>query len=137
MMRSRTLRGAARLLLGTLVAAYAMVSLQVDARVTRAPGMPPALAQDMAASHCHDAVAETPVADPGTLLCKHHCQSEVQTLDHPVAKVAASADTGWLAVPQADDARGTCGPAAPRARPQATHHGGAPPPFLATLRLRI
>ncbi len=141
MIRSRTLRTAARVLLGTLIAAYAMVSLHATAVAPQgsekpAPEVQMAAAGDAdsaAESHCHE-----PAADPAPLLlCKVHCQSAVQTLDHPHAQMADDASSAYLLVAAFVSPAG-CGAMTPPAnRPDASHHGGAPPPYQSTARLRI
>jgi len=141
MIRSKTLRAAARVLLGTLIAAYAMVSLHATAVAPQgsekpAPEMRMAAAgaaDSAAESHCHE-----PAADPAPLLlCKVHCQNAVQTLDHPHAQMADGASSAYLVVAACVNlADGATAPAAAK-RPEATHHGGAPPLYQSTARLRI
>ena len=141
MIRSKTLRGAARVLLGTFVAAYAMVSLHATARAPQgleilAPQVQTIAsgeAQSAAESHCPE-----PAAEPAPLLlCKVHCQNAVQTLDHPHAQMADGTNNAYLVVAARTSlaSRDTVPPAANRA--DATHHGGAPPLYQSTARLRI
>lgn len=140
MIRSRILRSAARALLGTLIAAYAMVSMNVAARAPQVPNDPqsglhaPAEAQPETdeQSHCHPVPSE-----PAPLLCKYHCQSVVQTLDHPDARVPAMSSHLFLVVAVVDGPAG--GESASRApgRPDRVPPGGAPPPYQSTARLRI
>ena len=150
MIRNKTMHAAARLLLGAFIAAYAMTSLHVSARSLGPVGAPTGVptvalapvvatapvAATEAEQHCHTAIAE-PAPDPGILLCKFHCQNAVQTLDHPAAVLADLHAAAVLIVPAFDWAM----PSKPLVdmafRPEATHHGGAPPPFASTARLRI
>ena len=141
MIRSRTLRAAARLLLGTLVAAYAMVSLHATARAPQGPEKPTHEVQmsttgeseSSAASHCHE-----PAADPAPLLlCKVHCQNAVQTLDHPHTQIANGANHAYLVVAAFETLADRGSMAPPANRPDASHHGGAPPLYQSTARLRI
>ena len=146
MIRNKTMYAAARLLLGAFIAAYAMTSLHVSARgvpPTRVPTVAAApvvatapLAATEAEQHCHTAIAE-PAPDPGILLCKFHCQNAVQTLDHPAALLTGLHAAAVLIVPDFDWAM----PSKPLVDkafwPEATHHGGAPPPYASTARLRI
>ena len=138
---------AARLLLGAFIAAYAMTSLHVSAR-----GVPPAevtpvvaavpvvatapVAATEAEQHCHTAIAE-PAPDPGILLCKFHCQNAMQTLDHPTAVLADLHAAAVLIVPAFDWAMPSKPLVDKALRPEATLHGGAPPPYASTARLRI
>ncbi len=140
MIQSRTLRTAARLLLGTLIAAYVMVSLHAGARAPQAIGEPTHAQQAIAASaapaageeHCHEQATDTTA-----LQCKYHCQSAVQTLDHPDVRVPAACDGAFLLVAAVDGQGGHGAMLPPATRPQAMHHGGAPPLYQSTARLRI
>lgn len=140
MIRARILRSAARALLGTLIAAYAMVSMNVAARAPQVPDGPAPEVQAPAAaesatdehSHCHP-----PPAEPAPLLCKYHCQSVVQTLDHPDARVAAFANHQFVVVAMIDMSSGGEPASRPRGRPDRATLGGAPPPYQSTARLRI
>ena len=131
MIRSKTLRAAAKLLLGTFIAAYAMVSLHVSAKT--APSAPSSAAA-AAEAPCH----ETPAPlDTALLLCKFHCQSVMQTLDHPDASLHSLPATAALMIPLADLTK-PLKPLVDKAfRPDAAHHGGAPPLYASTARLRI
>ena len=147
MIRNKTRHAAARLLLGAFIAAYAMTSLHVSAR-----GVPPAevtpvvaavpvvatapVAATEAEQHCHTAIAQ-PAPDPGILLCKFHCQNAMQTLDHPSAVLADLHAAAVLIVPAFDWAMPSKPLVDKALRPEATHHGGAPPPYASTARLRI
>ena len=147
MIRNKTMYASARLLLGAFIAAYAMTSLHVSAR-----GVPPVevtpvvaavpvvatapVAATEAEQHCHTAIAE-PAPDPGILLCKFHCQNAVQTLDHPAALLTDLHAAAVLIVPAFDWAMPSKPLVDKALRPEATHHGGAPPPFASTARLRI
>lgn len=140
MIRNKTMHAAARLLLGAFIAAYAMTSLHVSAR-----GTPPAAAPVVATApveateaeqHCHTAIA-MPAPDPGILLCKFHCQNAMQTLDYPSAVLADLHAAAVLIVPAFDWAIPSKPLVDKAFRPEATHHGGAPPPFASTARLRI
>lgn len=139
MIRSRTLRAAARILLGTLIAAYAMVSLHAasgpqqsreEARIAAHMAMAAAQAADE--EHCNEQATETTA-----LLCKYHCQSAVQTLDHPDIRVSAAADTAFLVVAVYAATDGHIARRPPAARPEDVHRGGAPPLYQSTARLRI
>ena len=140
MIRSRTLRATARVLLGTLIAAFAMVSLNAGARAAQPMGESTPAAQPAAAStapdadegHCHEQATDTTA-----LQCKYHCQSAVQTLDHPDVRLAAAADGAFLLVAAFDVQAGHSGLRPRATRPQAMHHGGAPPLYQSTARLRI
>lgn len=133
MIRSRTLRAAAKLLLGSFIAAYAMVSLHVSAKA------PPfaasaAVITASAESPCH----ETPAPqDTALLLCKYHCQSVMQTLDHPDASLHSLPDTVVLMIPLADLAKPPKPLGDKALRPDTVRHGGAPPLYASTARLRI
>ena len=147
MIRNKTMHAAARLLLGALIAAYAMTSLHVSAR-----GVPPAavlpvvaavpvvatapVAATEAEQHCHTAIAD-PAPDPGILLCKFHCQNAMQTLDYPSAVLADLHAAAVLIVPPFDWVMPSKPLVDKAFRPEATHHGGAPPPYASTARLRI
>jgi len=140
MIRARILRSAARALIGTLIAAYAMVSMNVAARAPQvldghAPEVQAAAEVESGAdehTHCHPAPAE-----PAPLLCKYHCQSVVQTLDHPDARVAAIANPAFMVVAMIDAWPGGEPASRPRGRPDGATLGGAPPPYQSTARLRI
>ena len=129
MIRGKILRSAARIVLGALVAAYAMLSLHVNAR--QAAAHEPAI-EAAADDHCNPKGA-----DAAVLLCKHHCQSEIQTLDHPHAGLPAIADAPVLMITLLDAADLDRAPRGAAARPELRHHGGAPPPYASTARLRI
>ena len=147
MIRNKTMHAAARLLLGAFIAAYAMTSLHVSAR-----GVPPVEATPVVAAvpvvatapvaateaeqHCHTAIAE-PAPDPGILLCKFHCQNAMQTLDYPSAVLADLHAAAVLIVPPFDWVMPSKPLVDKAFRPEATHHGGAPPPYASTARLRI
>ena len=147
MIRNKTMHAAARLLLGAFIAAYAMTSLHVSAR-----GVPPVevtpvvaavpvgatapVAATEAEQHCLTAIAE-PAPDPGILLCKFHCQNAMQTLDYPSAVLADLHAAAVLIVPAFDWAMPSKPLVDKAFRPEATHHGGAPPPYASTARLRI
>lgn len=140
MIRSRTLRATARVLLGTLIAAFAMVSLNAGARAAQPMGESTPAAQPAAAStapdadegHCHEQATDTTA-----LQCKYHCQSAVQTLDHPDVRVPAATYDAFLLVAAIDVQAGDGAMRPPATRPQAMHHGGAPPLYQSTARLRI
>jgi len=141
MIHSKTLRGAARVLLGAFIAAYAMVSLHATARAPQGLEIPMPQVQTIASGEAYTAAeghCQEPAADPAPLLlCKVHCQNAVQTLDHPHAQMADDANHAYLVVAACASlaGRGTVPPAANRA--EATHHGGAPPLYQSTARLRI
>ena len=125
------------MLLGTLIAAYAMVSLHAasgsqqsreEARI--AAHMAAAQAADE--EHCNQQATETTA-----LLCKYHCQSAVQTLDHPDIRVTAAADSAFLVVAVYAANDGNTARRPPAARPEDVHRGGAPPLYQSTARLRI
>lgn len=139
MIRSRTLRAAARILLGTLIAAYATVSLHAasgpqqsreEARIAAHMAMAAAQAADD--EHCNQQATETTA-----LLCKYHCQSAVQTLDHPDIRLSAAADAAFLVVTMSVTTVGHASMRLPTTRPDDVHHGGAPPLYQSTARLRI
>ena len=136
MIRSKTLRAAAKLLLGTFIAAYAMVSLHVSAKtVPVAPAAPlVAAANASAKAPCH----ETPAPlDTALLLCKYHCQSVMQTLDHPDASLHSLPDIVVLMIPLEDLAK-PLKPLVDKVLGQgAAHHGGAPLLYASTARVRI
>ena len=150
MIRNKTMHAAARLLLGAFIAAYAMTSLHVSARGVPPAGVPTGVptvaaapvvatapvAATEAEQHCHTAIAE-PAPDPGILLCKFHCQNAMQTLDYPSAVLADLHAAAVLIVPAFDWAMPSKPLVDKALRPEATHHGGAPPPFASTARLRI
>ncbi len=160
MIRNKTLHAAARVLLGTFIAAYAMSSAHVYAGVAKAGGSQPAPAAHhpgstvqppaAAAHQAHGVMSEATadqenldnhcqpkVVDPAILLCKFHCQNAVQTLDHPSASLAELAPVVALLIPQADLAYPRKPLVDKAFRPEAAHHGGAPPPYASTARLRI
>ena len=158
MIRNKTLHAAARLLLGAFIAAYAMSSVHVYAGVAKAGGSPPAPAahhamppapQSGAAQHQeHGAIPDADrenadnhcqpkVVDPAIMLCKFHCQNAVQTLDHPSATLPDLQPVAALMVPLADTALARKPLVVKAFRPEAAHHGGAPPPYASTARLRI
>ena len=140
MIQSRTLRVAARILLGTLIAAYAMVSLHAGTRAPQATEEPTHAGQPIAAAavpaadqeHCHEQATDTTA-----LQCKYHCQSAVQTLDHPDVRVPAATYGAFLLVALFDTQGGHGAMLPPATRPQAMHHGGAPPLYQSSARLRI
>lgn len=143
MIRSRTLRGAARILLGAFVAAYAIVSVHAHAKASQpiAAITMAHHAEAAAAGDAADSSAETHCleqqTDPSVLLCKHHCQSVFQTLDHPHSDMHALASPTELIIPDPalTVARKPLVVMALRLAP--THHGGSPPPYAGTARLRI
>ena len=138
MIRNKTLHTAARVLLGAFIAAYAMTSMHVYARAvptimdTRSVGANTPADESGMEEHC-----QTKQIDPAILLCKFHCQNAVQTLDHPAAAIDAWHDAAVLIIPVADLAIARKPLLDKALRPEATHHGGAPPPFARTSRLRI
>lgn len=125
-------------MLGAFIAAYAMVSMHVYAKApqtVQAAEHEVVLVESALEKHCQDHLKPQP--DPTLLLCKYHCQSEIQTLDHPDAGVDAPAAAAVLLVPVADPAI-TRKPLVDKAlRADATHHGGSPPLYSSTARLRI
>jgi hypothetical protein len=130
MLNRRLLRCVSRALVATLTLAYAQIAVHAYA----APVPPPVL-EEQAAEGCHDSLAPAPPANP--LLCKHHCLSATQTLDHPTASVVALPDAAVLRVPAASQAI-AMKPLVDKAfRPDATHHGGSPPLYSSTARRRI
>jgi hypothetical protein len=144
MIRNKTLHAAARILLGAFIAAYAMTSMHVYARAV--PGMSMGASSVDASSVSANTAADDSAmedhcqskqVDPTILLCKFHCQNAVQTLDYPAAVIDALHDAAVLIIPVADLAV-RLKPLVDKAlRPESTHHGGAPPPFARTSRLRI
>lgn len=139
MIRSKTLRSAARILLGAFIAAYAMVSMHVYAK---APPSVPEAAHEMAVvvesnleKHCQEHLEQQP--DPALLLCKFHCLSEIQTLDHPDASVHALPDAAVLLVPVTDPAIARKPLVDKALRANSTHHSGSPPLYSSTSRLRV
>ena len=128
MIRNRILRHAARLVIGALIAAYALVAMHVNAAVpaTHAPAVA------AADEHCNAAAADTAL-----LLCKHHCQCAVQTLDHPHADLPPMVDAPVLRISLFDGTHRRRDTAAEALRPDLRHHGGAPPPYAGTSRLRL
>ena len=160
MIRNKTLHAAARVLLGAFIAAYAMSSVHVYAGVARAGGAqpapaahhatPPAQPAGMAMQHEHGAKPESgadmegsdthcqpKVVDPAIMLCKFHCQNAVQTLDHPSATLPDLQPLSALTVPLADAVLAWKPLVVKAFRPEAAHHGGAPPPYASTARLRL
>ena len=139
MIRNKTLHAAARILLGAFIAAYAMTSLHVNARTAQpAAEVVQAAAIQITAeeSETHEHCQEKKT-DPAVLLCKFHCQNAMQTLDYPAAGVPPMPDAAVLVIPLAD-LKIALKPLVDKAlRPDATHHGGAPPPFARTSRLRL
>ena len=138
MIRSRTLQSASRILLGAFIAAYAMVSMHVYAKApqtVRAAVHEVVLVESALEKHCQEHLEQQP--DPALLLCKFHCLSEIQTLDHPDASMNALADAAVLMVPLADLAIRRNPLVGKALRANATHHGGAPPLYSSTARLRI
>ena len=136
MIRSKTLRAAAKLLLGTFIAAFAMVSLHVSAKAPPAASAATVAALVSAAveAPCHET---PPPQDTTLLLCKYHCQSVMQTLDHPDASLHAQPDVVALTIPLADLAKPLKPLVGKAFRPDTAHHGGAPPLYASTARLRI
>ena len=165
MIRNKTLHAAARVLLGAFVAAYAMSSVHVYAGVARAGGAQPAAAAhhatqpaqpagtamhqghgamldadagmestDMGGADTH---CQPKVVDPAVMLCKFHCQNAMQTLDHPSATLPDLQPVAALMVPLADSALAREPLVVKAFRPEAAHHGGAPPPYASTARLRL
>jgi hypothetical protein len=136
MIRTRTLRSAARLLLATLIAAFATVSLHAGALAPPASADQAHAEQALAAAageeHCHEQATDT-----SALQCKYHCQSAVQTLDHPDVRIPAATYGAFLLLTALDVQAGHAALPPPSSRPQATHHGGAPQPYRSTARLRI
>jgi hypothetical protein len=166
MIRSTTLRRATRILLGAFIAAFAMVSMHVSGAVLPVPVPVPmsvsvsqststgiadlpasthdtALHNDSsreASNHgaaSHDAPCHEKQPDPVLLLCKHHCQSAVQTLDHPAANVPSWSGAATWTVAEADPAIARKPLVVKAFRPDATHHGSSPPLYARTARLRI
>lgn len=139
MIRSRTLQGAARILLGAFIAAYAMVSMHVYAKapqtVQEAAHEAATVVESALEKHCQEQLEQQP--DPALLLCKYHCLSEIQTLDHPAANVDALPDAAVLLVPVADPVIARKPLVDKAIRLYATHHGGSPPLYSSTARLRI
>ena len=139
MIRSKTLHASARILLGAFIAAYTMTSVHVSARtsqpaaeVIQAAAVQITAEQSETHEHCQEKKT-----DPAVLLCKFHCQNAMQTLDYPAAEVSALPDAAGLVIPLVD-LKIALKPLVDKAlRPDATHHGGAPPPFARTSRLRI
>lgn len=137
MIRSKTLHTAARILLGAFIAAYAMTSMHVYARAAQSMNEQSAATDSAAHESAMEEHCQTRQIDPAILLCKFHCQNAVQTLDHPVATFDALHDAAVLIIPLAD-LTVAMKPLVDKAlRPDSTHHGGAPPPFARTSRLRI
>ena len=162
MIRNKTLHTAARLLLGAFIASYAMSSVHVYAGVARAGSAQPAPAAHHAAPPAGAAVhqahgaqldagadmestdmertethCQPKVVDPAVMLCKFHCQNAMQTLDHPSATLPDLQPVAALMVPLADSALAREPLVVKAFRPEAAHHGGAPPPYASTARLRL
>ncbi|MBL8379159.1 MAG: hypothetical protein JNM79_14915 [Burkholderiales bacterium] len=137
MLAARTSRIAARLLLGAMVLAFAMLSAMTETRAgapahTQHAGLAAAAMPDHGESeHCN-----SPPVDPVLLLCKHHCQSEIQTLDHPRADLP-QVSLGVICVMAHAQLRVPVATIATAFGPVLLHPGGAPPPYAATARLRI
>lgn len=117
------------MLIGTLLMAYALISGHAFAAlVAHAPADQPRVE-----APCHEEGGPPPVQ---LLLCKHHCLTDVQTLDHPEARVPARSAGADLPQPYAVFVPRAVVPAA------IAPHGGAPPPprervYASTARLRI
>jgi hypothetical protein len=150
MIRNKTLHTAARLLLGAFIAAYAMSSVHVYAGAAQggkpAPAthhampheaMPPAVSTVADEQMEMDTHCQPKVVDPAIMLCKFHCQNAVQTLDHPSATLPDLQPVAGLMVPLADSALARKPLVVKAFRPEAAHHGGAPPPYASTARLRL
>ena len=138
MVRSKTLQGAARVLLGAFIAAYAMVSMHVYAKApqtVQAAVHEVVLVESALEKHCQEHLKPQP--DPALLLCKYHCLSEIQTLDHPDSSVIALPAPAVLMVPVADRDIARKPLVDKALRLDATHHGGSPPLYSSTARLRI
>jgi hypothetical protein len=151
MIRARLVHRVAPLLLGAFIVAYATVSLRAWAA---APAVPAAAEKTSAAHSLHGAAhnavdaaglddgfaaadehCDSRNSDVTALMCKYHCQSAVQTLDHPDAGIPVAAAI-YLLLPASPLRTDHAAVLAAR-RPDAAHHGGAPPPFRSTARLRI
>lgn len=132
MIRSKTLQGATRILLGAFIAAYAMVSMHVYAKAQPVAHEAAVVYESALEKHCQE---QQP--DPALLLCKYHCQSEIQTLDHPDANVLALPLAAVLLVPVTDPAIARKPLVGKALRANATLHGGSPPLYSSTARLRI
>ena len=139
MIRNKTLHTAARILLGAFIAAYTMTSVHVYARTAQPAAevvQAAAIQITVEAGETHEHCQEKKT-DPAVLLCKFHCQNAMQTLDYPAADVPPLPDAAGLVIPLAN-LKIALKPLVDKAlRPDATHHGGAPPPFARTSRLRI
>ena len=136
MIRSKTLRSAARILLGTFIAAYGLVSMHVYAKAPPPESDAAVVYESALEKHCQEHLEQQP--DPALLLCKYHCLSEIQTLDHPDASVLALPDAAVLLVPITDPATARKPLVDKALRADSTHHGGSPPPlYSSTSRLRI
>lgn len=132
MICSKTLRRAARILLGAFVAAYAMVSMHVYAKAQPSAHEAAVVYESALEKHCQE---QQP--DPALLLCKYHCLSEIQTLDHPDASVHVLVDAAVLMVPMTSPAISRKPLVDKALRLESTHHGGSPPLYSSTARLRI
>ena len=160
MIRNKTLHAAARVLLGAFVAAYAMSSVHVYAGVAKAGGSqsapaahhasPPVPPVGSASHQSHGAMLDAgadmestdnhcqpKVVDPAIMLCKFHCQNAVQTLDHPSVTLPDLLPAAALMAPRADSTIARKPLVVKTFRPEAAHHGGAPPLYSSTARLRI
>ena len=139
MIRSKTLQCAARILLGAFIAAYAMVSMHAYAKAPQtaqaAVHETAVLVESALEKHCQEHPDQQP--DPALLLCKYHCLSEIQTLDHPDANVDALPAAAVLLVPVADPAIARKPLVDKALKAESTHHGGSPPLYSSTARLRI
>ena len=126
MLHATLKRATARLLIGTLGIAFVLLSLPMGAAAA-----PAADGEAASSEHCQ------PVSTPAPLLCKHHCQSQIQTLDHPQVDVPTPPAAALLTVSLVDLTIGLKPLVGKALRPDAVHHGGAPPLFASTARLRI
>lgn len=141
MIRLKRLRNAARVLLSAFLVAYATVALHAYAWAPQAQGgsmVTEAMADAISGEadreeHCNEKATGT-----SALLCKYHCQSEVQTGDRPNSSVTGSADQFFFIVPHLEEL-GTSVPAIRQSLlfVDLAHHGGSPPPYASTSRLRI
>ncbi len=140
MIRSRTIRRTARLLLGAFIAAFAMVSVHVNGKALSVPvasAQAAAVTATAADESAHEGHCQQQQPDPVLLLCKHHCQSAVQTLDHPDANLPALAAAGVFTLRLENPAIARKSLVDKALRPAATHRGGSPPLYSSTSRLRI
>lgn len=137
MFSAKTSRIAARFLLGAMLLAFAMLSAMTETRASAPAGAAhagmesTAMPDHGASEHCN-----TPPVDPVLLLCKHHCQSEIQTLDHPRADLP-QVSLGVICVIADAQPRVPAATVATVFGTVLLHPGGAPPPYAATARLRI